>query len=105
MLPSCDRQLTRGYLADYLADRLTLDAKLDFLIHVENCAGCWEEVFTAAKARDAHYYRNGKRTRRRPSSKSAGGYGKEKWPYETFHASCLFSVMLGNGPVKPAFFG
>ncbi len=61
MLPSCDRQLTRGYLEDYLGDRLTIDAKLDFLIHVENCRDCWEEVFTASKARDAHFYRNGKK--------------------------------------------
>ena len=54
---NCDRNLLVGFLTN----RLEIDERLDFLIHLEACGQCWEEVYKARKAEHPHYY---KRTNR-----------------------------------------
>ncbi|HXK60601.1 MAG TPA: hypothetical protein PLP42_11990 [Acidobacteriota bacterium] len=51
---SCDRELLKGYLAN----ELSLEDQLDFLIHVDSCTHCWDEVYSASKAKHPHYYKN-----------------------------------------------
>jgi len=44
-------------LSGYLANRLTLEDQLDFLIHVDSCSHCWDEVYNATKSKHPHYYK------------------------------------------------
>ncbi len=57
MSETCNRKLLSGYLAD----QLDLEERLDFLFHLDSCPRCWEEVYSATKARHPHYYKNSSR--------------------------------------------
>ena len=60
MTRSCDR----AKLGSFLSDQLELDDRLEFLTHVESCADCWNELYSATKAQHPHYYQTGsKRTK------------------------------------------
>ena len=50
---ACNREMLSGYLEN----RLDLEEQLDFLIHVDSCGHCWDEVYNATKARHPHYYK------------------------------------------------
>lgn len=43
----CDRTRISGYLAG----TLEIDDKLEFLMHLDNCASCWNQIYVATKAR------------------------------------------------------
>ena len=49
----CDRDSVRKFLSKQLEE----DDKLDFLFHLDNCLSCWEEVYSAEKAKHPHYYK------------------------------------------------
>ena len=51
---ACNREMLSGYLEN----RLDLEEQLDFLIHVDSCGHCWDEVYNATKARHPHYYKS-----------------------------------------------
>lgn len=53
MAKTCNRRR----LARFLVDRLDLDDRLTFLLHVENCSSCWNAVYIVVKARHPHYYK------------------------------------------------
>jgi len=60
MIRTCDR----AKLGAFLSDQLELDDRLEFLTHVESCAACWNELYSATKAQHPHYYQTGsKRTK------------------------------------------
>lgn len=48
----------RKHIAQFLANELSIDDKLDFLFHLDNCTTCWEEVYAAVRAQHAHYYKS-----------------------------------------------
>ena len=69
----CDRKRISGYLGN----TLELDDKLEFLMHIDTCAACWNQIYLATKAR---YQQNtnvvqppiGRRAvRRKPRAKQA----------------------------------
>ena len=43
-------------LARFLANQLNLDSKLKFLLHLDHCMRCWEQVYQATKAQHRHCY-------------------------------------------------
>lgn len=53
----CDRKLLAGYLKSQLDEEDTLT----FLMHLDACPGCWEEVYSATKATHPHFYKSGPR--------------------------------------------
>jgi len=59
---TCDRRLLAGYISDTLND----EARLDFLLHVDSCPSCWNEVYLATKSQHPHYYKGGKQRRKKP---------------------------------------
>ena len=60
MTRTCDR----AKLGAFLSDQLELDDQLEFLTHLDRCAACWNELYSATKAQHPHYYQTGsKRTK------------------------------------------
>lgn len=60
MTRTCDR----AKLGAFLSDQLELDDRLEFLTHLEPCAACWDQLYSATKAQHPHYYQTGsKRTK------------------------------------------
>ena len=60
MIQTCDR----AKLGAFLSDQLELDDRLEFLIHLDRCAACWNELYSVTKAEHPHYYQTGsKRTK------------------------------------------
>ena len=49
----CDRELVSRFLSQQLEE----DERLNFLFHIDNCLSCWEEVYSAEKAKHPHYYK------------------------------------------------
>ena len=43
----CDRTRISGFLGN----TLNLDDKLEFLMHLDTCAACWNQIYVATKAR------------------------------------------------------
>ena len=43
----CDRKRISGFLNN----TLNLDDKLEFLLHLDRCATCWNQIYVATKAR------------------------------------------------------
>ncbi len=43
----CDRKRISGFLDN----TLNLDDKLEFLMHLDTCAACWNQIYVATKAR------------------------------------------------------
>ena len=43
-------------LGRFLANQLNLDSKLKFLLHLDHCMHCWEQVYQATKAQHKHCY-------------------------------------------------
>ena len=54
---SCDRETLIGFLTN----RINIDERLDFLVHLESCTRCWEEIYNARKAEHPHYYKSNNR--------------------------------------------
>ena len=46
----CDRKRISGYLNN----TLDLDDKLEFLMHLDRCATCWNQIYVATKAQYQH---------------------------------------------------
>jgi hypothetical protein len=42
----CDRRRIAGFLEN----TLSLDDKLEFLMHLDTCAACWNQIYVATKA-------------------------------------------------------
>lgn len=57
---ACDKKKLRGFLSD----ALDLDDQLEFLLHLERCTSCWNELYSAAKAEHPHYYRTDSRRKK-----------------------------------------
>ena len=53
-----NRICSRRRLKGFLSDRLDLDNRLVFLLHVEDCPKCWEAVYHDAKAQHPEYYQS-----------------------------------------------
>jgi hypothetical protein len=47
----------RKQLAGFLSDQLEVDERLEFLVHVETCSRCWDEIYNARKSEHPHYYK------------------------------------------------
>jgi hypothetical protein len=47
----------RKQLIPFLANKLDVEDKLEFLFHLEDCSGCWDAVYNSIKARHPHYYK------------------------------------------------
>lgn len=43
----CDRKRISGFLGN----TLNLDDKLEFLMHLDTCSSCWNQIYAATKAR------------------------------------------------------
>ena len=43
----CDRKRISGFLGN----TLNLDDKLEFLMHLDRCVSCWNQIYEATKAR------------------------------------------------------
>ncbi|MDE2927778.1 MAG: zf-HC2 domain-containing protein [Acidobacteriota bacterium] len=43
----CDRKRISGFLGN----TLNLDDKLEFLLHLDTCSSCWNQIYAATKAR------------------------------------------------------
>ncbi len=60
IIRTCDKEKLRGFLSN----QLELDDRLEFLLHLDRCAACWNELYSATKAEHPHYYQTGsKRTK------------------------------------------
>ena len=46
-LDGCDRKRISGFLNNTLG----LDDKLGFLMHLDTCSSCWNQIYAATKAR------------------------------------------------------
>ena len=59
-----NRTCDKGKLLAFLSNQLELDDQLEFLLHLDRCAACWNELYSATKAEHPHYYQTGsKRTK------------------------------------------
>ena len=53
----CDQE----FLRSFMEGTLSLDDELTFLIHLDDCRPCWDLVYEAWKARDAHLFQAGRK--------------------------------------------
>jgi hypothetical protein len=49
----CNRKL----LSDFIRNNLEEEDRLDFLLHLDECPNCWEQVYSATKAQHPHFYK------------------------------------------------
>jgi hypothetical protein len=49
---NCKQQL----VTEYLTDKLEGDSLLEFLLHLDDCEKCWNEIYEARKAEHLQYY-------------------------------------------------
>ncbi len=75
----CDRKRISGFLGD----TLDLDDKLEFLMHLDTCSTCWNQIYAAMKTQyqqDTHVVQpklsgrskvHARAVRRRPRAKQA----------------------------------
>lgn len=53
----CDRQALVGFITN----QLDIDERLSFLLHVDGCSRCWDEIYNLRKAEHPHFYKNSSR--------------------------------------------
>ena len=56
-----ERHCDREFLQLFMEGELSLDDELTFLVHLDDCRPCWDLVYEAWKARDAHLFRTARR--------------------------------------------
>lgn len=44
-------------LTAFAESRLDADTKLEFLMHLDNCQRCWDEVYNLRKTKNAKFYK------------------------------------------------
>ena len=49
----CDKE----FLRLFMESKLSLDDELSFLVHLDECSACWNLVYAAWRARDAHLFK------------------------------------------------
>ena len=50
------RHCDQDFLRLFMEGNLSLDDELTFLVHLDDCKLCWDLVYEAWKARDAHLF-------------------------------------------------
>jgi hypothetical protein len=51
---TCNRKL----LSDFISNNMEEESRLEFLLHLDDCPYCWEQLYSATKAQHPQFYKS-----------------------------------------------